>query len=178
MALPEPNPNSTALVTGASSGIGAEIARGLARRGHGVTLAARREERLSDLAEEIAGEHDVRAETISCDLAKAASRGRLPGRVADLGLDVEILINNAGFATNGPFDKSDADREIEQVRVLVETPVALTRAFLPAMVKRRRGGILNVASTAGMQPLPYSAGYSAAKAYVKTFSEALHAEVK
>ena len=110
-------------------------------------------------------------------MAKPAARGRLPGRIADLGLDVEILVNNAGFATNGAFHESDPERELEQVRVLVEAVVALSSAFIPAMVDRGRGAVLNVASTAAMQPLPYSAGYSAAKAYVLTFSEALHQEL-
>ena len=177
MTLPPPQPSSTALITGASAGIGAEIARELARRGHGVVLVARRKPRLEQLAKELRAEHGIRAEVIACDLAKPAQRGRLPGRVADLGLDVEILVNNAGFATGGPFAQSDPERELEQVRVLVEAPVALTSAFLPAMVERGRGGVLNVASTAGMQPLPYGAGYSAAKAYVLTFSEAIHQEV-
>jgi uncharacterized protein len=178
VSLPEPNPSSAALVTGASSGIGAEIARELARRGHGVILVARRKERLDELAAELRSTYEVRAETLGCDLAKTASRDRLPGRVASLGLDVEVLVNNAGFATGGPFAESDPERELDQVRVLVEAPVALTSAFLPAMVQRRRGAILNVASTAGMQPLPYSAGYSAAKAYLMTFSEAVHQEVR
>lgn len=178
MSLPEPDSGSAALVTGASSGIGAEIARELAKRGHGVILVARRKERLDELAEELRSQHDVRAEPLGCDLANPTSRDRLPGRVQSLGLEVEILVNNAGFATSGPFAESDPERELEQVRVLVEAPVALTSAYLPAMVKRGRGAILNVASTAGMQPLPYSAGYSAAKAYVLTFSEALHHEVR
>ncbi len=178
MSLPQPSASSAALVTGASAGIGAEIARELARRGHGVILVARRKERLDELAAELTAAHGIRAETLGCDLSKAASRQRLPGRVQSLGLDVEILINNAGFATGGPFAQSDPERELEQVRVLVEAPVALTSAFLPAMVRRGRGAILNVASTAGMQPLPYSAGYSAAKAYVLTFSEAIHQEVR
>ncbi len=176
MSLPNANPSSAALITGASAGIGSEIARELAARGHGLILVARRKERLTTLAEELSEEHGVRAETIACDLAKPASRARIPGRVAELGLDVEVLVNNAGFATNGRFDESDAGRELEQVRVLVEAVVGLTSAFLPGMVRRGRGAILNVASTAGMQPLPYSAGYSAAKAYVLTFSEALHQE--
>jgi short-subunit dehydrogenase len=164
-------------VTGASAGIGAEVARELARRGHGVVLVARRKDRLDALAEELEDEYGVRAETIASDLSKPASRSRIPGRINELGLDVEVLVNNAGFATGGPFYEGDPARELEQVRVLVEAVVALTSAFLPEMVRRRRGGVLNVASTAAMQPLPYAAGYSAAKAYVLTFSEAVHQEV-
>jgi len=177
LALPTPSPKSAALITGASSGIGAAIAQQLAQRKHTVVLVARRKQRLQKLAEELSGEYGVRAETISCDLSKPAPRGRLPGQIEELGLSVDVLINNAGFATGGPFADSDPGRELEQVRVLVEAPVALTSAFLPGMVSRRRGAILNVASTAAMQPLPYAAGYSAAKAYVLTFSEAVHQEV-
>ena len=164
-------------MTGASAGIGSSIARELAARGHALVLVARRKPRLVELADELSREHGVRVEPIPCDLGKPASRGRLPGKIEELGLDVEILVNNAGFATNGAFHESDPERELEQVRVLVEAVVALTSAFVPAMVKRGRGGVLNVASTAAMQPLPYSAGYSAAKAYVLTFSEAIHQEL-
>jgi uncharacterized protein len=178
VSLPKPSPTSAAVVTGASAGIGTEIARELASRGHGLVLVARRKPRLVDLAQELSRDHGIRVEAVACDLGKPASRARLPGRVAELGLDVEILVNNAGFATNGPFHESDSERELEQVRVLVEAVVGLTSAFLPGMVRRGRGGVLNVASTAGMQPLPYSAGYSAAKAYVLTFSEAIHQEVR
>ncbi len=165
-------------MTGASAGIGSHIARELASRGHNVVLVARRRERLQALADELAAQTGVRAEAIACDLSKPSPRGKLPNQIKDLGLDVEILVNNAGFATGGPFHESPAARELEQVRVLVEAVVALTRAFTPEMVERRRGAILNVASTAGMQPMPYSAGYSAAKAYVLTFSEALHQELR
>ena len=165
-------------MTGASAGIGSEIARLLSARGHNLVIVARREERLVALAEKLSEEHGVRVETVTCDLGEAVSRARIPGRVEDLGLDVEILVNNAGFATGGPFYEADLDRELEQVRVLVEAVVYLTRVFSPGMVDRGRGGILNVASTAGMQPMPYSAGYSAAKAYVLTFSEALHQEMR
>jgi uncharacterized protein len=178
LSLPKPTPSSAALVTGASAGIGGEIAKLLATRGHNLVLVARRKERLVALADELAEQHGVRAETIACDLGKAASRGKLPGQIDELGLDVEILVNNAGFATGGPFHEADPERELEQVRVLVEAPLVLTRMFSPAMVQRGRGAILNVASTAGMQPMPYSAGYSAAKAYVLTFSEALHQELR
>jgi uncharacterized protein len=177
MSLPEPRSDAAALVTGASAGIGAEIAHELARRGHQLILVARRQDRLDALAETIRQEHEVRAETISCDLASATARARIPGQVEKLGLEVDVLINNAGFATSGPFHKSDPERELEQVRVLVEAVVDLTRAFVSGMVERGAGAILNVASTAGMQPLPYNAGYSAAKAYVLTFSEALHQEL-
>jgi short-subunit dehydrogenase len=142
-----------------------------------VILVARRKQRLQELADELSAEHGIRAETISCDLAKPAARGRLAGQVQQLGLQVEILINNAGFATGGAFAQSDPERELEQVRVLVEAVVALTSTFLPDMTSRGQGAILNVASTAAMQPLPYAAGYSAAKAYVLTFSEAVHQEV-
>jgi uncharacterized protein len=178
MGLPELTSTSTALVTGASAGIGAEIAKLLAARGYTLVLVARRKERLLALARQLNEQHGVRVETISADLSKPTPRGRIPGRIEELGLDVEILVNNAGFATGGPFDKADPERELEQVRVLVEAPVALCSAFLPAMVERGRGAILNVASTAGMQPMPYSAGYSAAKAYMLTFSEALHQELR
>jgi uncharacterized protein len=178
MSLPEPRPSSAALVTGASAGIGAEIARELAARGHNLVLVARRKDRLDDLAEELSTKHGIRAETVSCDLGKATTRKKLPAQIKPFELDVEILVNNAGFATNGAFHKSDPERELEQVRLLVEAPVALTSMFAPAMVKRGRGGILNISSTAGMQPLPYSAGYSAAKAYLLTFSEAIHQELR
>lgn len=178
MSLPEPSPSSVALVTGASSGIGSAVARELAGRGHGLVLVARRKNLLDELAAELTAEHGVRAEALTCDLAKAPSRERLPKRIALLGLDVEILVNNAGFATGGPFHESDPTRELEQVRVLVEAVVGLSSAFLPGMVERGRGAVLNVASTAGMQPLPYSAGYSAAKAYVLAFSQALHHELR
>ena len=101
-----------------------------------------------------------------------------PPASQSLGLTVSVLVNNAGFATGGAFYQSDPARELDQVRVLVEAPMALCSAFLPEMVRRGSGAVLNVASTAGMQPLPYSAGYSAAKAYMLTFSEALHEELK
>ena len=178
MGLPRPSPETAALVTGASAGIGSRIARELAARGHGVVLVARRKDRLEALARELSDKHGVSAATIACDLSKPAVRGRLPGRVKELGLRVEILINNASFATGGAFHESDPARELEQVRVLVEAVVALSSAFIPEMVDRGRGAVLNVASTAAMQPLPYSAGYSAAKAYVLTFSEALHQELR
>src|SRR5258706_3222428 len=138
MSLPKPSRSSAALITGASAGIGAEVARELARRGHGVVLVARRKQRLNDLAEELSAEYGIRAETIASDLSKPASRSRIPGRITKLGLDVDILVTNPGFATGGSFAKSDPARELEQVQVLVEAVVALTSAFLPKMVERGR----------------------------------------
>jgi short-subunit dehydrogenase len=178
VSLPEPRPSSAALVTGASAGIGAAVARELAARGHNLVLVARRKDKLDELGDELAAEHRIRTESLGCDLTKSASRDRLAGRVAGLDLEVDILVNNAGFATGGPFHEADPEREIDQVKILVEAPVALCSAFLPDMIRRGHGAVLNVASTAGMQPLPYSAGYSAAKAYMLTFSEALHQEVR
>ena len=177
MSIPSPRDGGAALVTGASAGIGTAIARSLAERGHDLIIVARRKKRLDELAAELTGAHGVRVEALGCDLGNAASRARLPSRISGLGLEVDVLVNNAGFATGGAFHESDAEREIEQVRVLCEAVVALSSAFLAAMVERGEGAILNVASTAAFQPLPYSAGYCAAKAHVLAFSEALHAEV-
>jgi hypothetical protein len=178
VSLPEPTPRTAALVTGASAGIGAAIARELAQRGHSLVLVARRKPKLDELAAALTSEFGVRAVGLGCDLAKPASRKRLPARVQALELEVSVLVNNAGFATGGAFHESDPERELEQVRILVVAPVALTSDFVPAMVRRGAGAVLNVASTAGMQPMPYSAGYSAAKAYVLAFSEALHQELR
>ncbi len=178
MSVPRPSASSAALITGASAGIGRAIAHELAGRGHNLILVARRKPQLQALAEELTEAHKIRAETVACDLAKTASRGRLQGQVTRLGLEVDVLVNNAGFATGGAFHESDSERELQQVRLLVEAVVDLTSTFVPPMVERRRGAVLNIASTAGMQPMPFSAGYAAAKAYVLSFSEALHYELR
>jgi uncharacterized protein len=161
---------STALITGASSGIGAEFARQLSARGHHVTLLARREDRLRALAAEL-GEADV----VACDLTDGDAVAALPERI---GRPVEYLVSNAGFATGNAFIGNDLAEELRQVRLLCEATVHLCGLFLPPMVERGGGTIIVVASTAGMQPLPYSAGYSAAKAHSLTFAEALHEEVR
>jgi short-subunit dehydrogenase len=178
MALPDPDPGSTCLVTGASSGIGAEIARGLARRGHGVTLAARREERLRELADEISEKHGVRAETISVDVSDIDARKRLKGDIDELGLTVEVLVNNAGFGSGGPFATLDAEEEASIIRTNVEAVVALTGHFLPDMIERGRGAILNLASLISFQPVPFQATYGASKAAVLSHTEALHEELR
>jgi short-subunit dehydrogenase len=176
MSLPDPSSESIALVTGASSGIGEEFARQLSQLGHRVALVARREERLRELAGELGG--DERAVVLSADLASPEDRDRLAGRIDELGAQVDILVNNAGFGIFKPFAESGHEAEVKQLRVLSEAVVDLMARYLPGMVKRGRGAVINVASTAGFQPLPYNAGYSAAKAHVLMLSEAVHAEVK
>jgi short-subunit dehydrogenase len=176
MALPPPTATATCLVTGASSGIGADIARELAGRGLGVTLVARREDRLKELAKELEST-GVRVEIVAADVADPDARAKLIDTINRRGLDVEVLINNAGYGSGGPFHELDAESETAMVRVNCEAVVALTRHYLPAMLERGRGAILNVGSTAGEQPLPRQATYSATKAFVNTFSDALHAEL-
>ncbi len=177
MPLPPPSPTTTALVTGASSGIGADLARELAARGHGIVLVARRADRLGALAAELREAHGVRAEALACDLTDPAARDALPGRVQELGLTVEVLVNNAGYGSSGPFVELDAAAETAMVRLNCEAVVALTRAYAPEMVGRGRGAILVVASSAGMQPIPGQATYAASKAFALSFAEALHAEL-
>jgi len=178
MALPPTQPSSTCLVTGASSGIGEEIARELARRGHGVTLVARRADRLAELAEELTESHGIRAETVGCDLNDGDGRESMIDEVADRGLTVEVLVNNAGFGSGGAFHELDLEGETGMVRTNVEVVVALTGAYLPGMVERRRGAVLNLASLIAFQPVPYQATYGASKAFVLAFSEAIHEELR
>jgi short-subunit dehydrogenase len=177
MALPAPDPASTCLITGASSGIGVEFARQLAARGHGVFLVARREDRLRELAREIAQKHGVHAEFAACDLEDTAQCAALPGRVSERDLTVEVLVNNAGFSTVGDVH-TNPDRQLGMIRVNCDALVALTCAFLPAMTERGRGAVINVASMASFQPIPSQAVYAATKAFVLSFSESVHSEVR
>jgi uncharacterized protein len=177
MALPQPSSDATALITGASSGIGTELARGLARRGHGVALVARRTDRLEALASELRSRYAIRAETIGCDLGVASERDRVVEAVGEQGLTVEILCNNAGFGTAGRFVKLNQDREVSMVRLNCEAVVDLCGRYAPEMVGRGRGAILNVASTAAFQPIPGQSTYAASKAMVLSFTEALHQEL-
>jgi short-subunit dehydrogenase len=178
MALPPPSPESTCLVTGASSGIGSELARGLATRGHGLTLVARREERLRDLAAEIGKKHDVRIEVVTADVSDGAERGRLAQDISGRGLTVEVLVNNAGFGSGGAFVGLDGERETEMVRTNVEAVVGLSSAYLPGMVERGRGALLNIGSLISFQPVPFQATYGASKAFVLSFTDALHEELR
>jgi short-subunit dehydrogenase len=178
MALPPTRPGSTCLITGASSGIGAELARGLAARGNGVTLVARREERLRELATELTEDHGVLAEVVAGDVSTAEGRAALQAAIAERDLEVEVLVNNAGFGSGGRFTELDGEREAEMVRTNVEAVVALSAAYLPAMVERGRGAVLNVASLIAFQPVPFQATYGATKAFVLSFTDALHEELR
>ena len=178
MALPPPSPGSTVLVTGASSGIGADIARELADRGHAVTLVARREDRLTALAQELETKRHVRTDVIACDLSDAAARERLIDEIRARGLEVSVLINNAGFGTAGPFQDLDLDGELQMVRTNVEAVVHLCGVYIPPMITRGTGAVMNVASTAGFQPLPRQSTYSASKAFVLSFTEVLSSDLK
>jgi uncharacterized protein len=166
-----------ALVTGASSGIGEAIARELASRGYGLALAARREERLVTLGDELSGRHGVRAEPIACDVTTAAGRDALAERVADAGLEVEILVNNAGFGGGGNVAGADRERLVEMVQVNCEAVLDMQARYLPGMVERDRGAVMNIASMAAFQPIPGTATYAATKAFVLSLSEAIHAEL-
>jgi short-subunit dehydrogenase len=176
-ALPAPSPSTAALVTGASSGIGVDLARELAGRGHGVVLVARRGDRMEQLATELRATHGIRAEVLTADLTDPAARDALPGRIAALDLTIEILINNAGYGSAGQFVDLDLASETDMVRLNCEAVVALSGAYAPAMVERGRGAILVVASSAAMQPIPGQAVYAASKAFALSFAEGLHEEV-
>jgi short-subunit dehydrogenase len=162
----------TALVTGASSGLGEQFARQLADRGHDLVVVARRAERL----EALAGELPTEATVIVHDLAEDPEG--LTAKVRDRGIEVGLLVNNAGFGTFGRAWEIPEGRDAELVRLNCEAVVVLTRAFLPAMIERRSGGVIVVASTAGMQPLPYEAAYAASKAFALSYTEALSEELR
>ena len=177
MALPPPAADRTALITGASSGIGEAIARELARRGHGVALVARRVDRLESLAVELRAA-GVQAHVLAADLSDRGARAALPDRIAELGLTADVLVNNAGFSTMGPVATSDPLAEMDMIEVDVMAVADLCSRFLPAMVQRGRGAVLNVASTGAFQPLPGQAAYGAAKAFVLSYSESLSGELR
>jgi uncharacterized protein len=169
----------TALITGASSGIGRAFARALAERGMSVVLIARSEERLRALATELSERHKIRAEVIAADLSQEAAIRQIQLEVQRRGLVIDLLVNNAGFATNGSFETLPTETDHQQVMVDVTAVVDLTHAFVPALLERSPGAaVINVASTAGFQPLPYMAVYGASKAFVLSFSQALAEEYR
>jgi short-subunit dehydrogenase len=165
-----------AVVTGASSGIGRELARGLGARGHPLVLVARRREVLHCLAKELNRAHGVRVEIRECNLADRAERAALRAELSSL--RVSVLCANAGFPTCGPVAENDPVREADEVEVNVVAVHELTLAVLPGMLERRAGAILITGSTAGAQPVPTAATYAATKAFANTFAEALHVELR
>jgi short-subunit dehydrogenase len=164
----------TALVTGASVGIGQQFALQLAERGHDVVLVARDAARLEALAKEIEGRNGARAEVLVADLTDPRQLETVEARVRS----VDLLVNNAGFGTFGPFRTLDIETETREINLNVIALVRLTHAAASAMAERGRGGILNVSSLAGFQPGPSNATYGATKAFVTSFTEAVHEEMK
>ena len=168
----------TALVTGASSGIGAAFARALAKSGHDLVLVARRADRLHALAEELRGVHQVRVEVLPADLLRPEAARELAEAVQALGMQVDLLVNNAGMGIHGPFLEHTAEDEARMIALNITALTALTRAFTGGMVERRTGAVINLASTAAFQAVPYFAVYAATKAYVLSFSEAIAEELR
>lgn len=167
-----------ALVTGASAGLGAELAWLFAADGYDVVLVARRRDKLDALAAAIETKHAVRAIVLVEDLTDAAAPARLVREIENLGVAIEFLVNNAGYGTSGSFADIDLTRELAMITLNVSALVELTRRLLPAMVARGSGRILNIGSTAGFQPGPFMACYYASKAFVNSFTEALAYELR
>lgn len=164
-----------ALVTGASSGIGEAFAKALAARGYDLVLVARRQDRLDQLSEDLEARHEIACTTVSFDLSVPHPGARLRALVDG---DVDLLINAAGFAVQGPFVDGDADEFARVLAVDIGSVVDLCHAFLPEMIRRRRGAIMNVSSTTAYQPVPTLAVYAAAKAFVVSFSQSLWYETR
>jgi len=170
--------SETVLVTGASSGIGAELARAFARGGSGLVLTARSVDRLEALAAELRAKHGVTVRVLAADLGVQEGPARLLQKLEQEGVQVDVLVNNAGYAGYGPFTETPWAHEAGMLQLNVVSLTELTKRLLPAMVARGRGGVLNVASTAAFQAGPLMAVYYATKAYVLSFSEALAEEVR
>ncbi|HVP03291.1 MAG TPA: SDR family oxidoreductase [Solirubrobacteraceae bacterium] len=177
MSLPVPSKESVVVVTGASSGIGAELTRQLAALGHDLVVVARREDRLQELADDVRVGHGVDVIVHAADLQLREARLALLGAVADQGRHIVGLANNAGYGSSGRAWELDLDHEEGEIQLNVAALHHLTLAVVPEMVRRRAGAVLNVASAAAFQPMPGMATYAATKAFVQSFSEALHAEL-
>ncbi|MDP9139891.1 MAG: SDR family oxidoreductase [Pseudomonadota bacterium] len=173
-----PHKSDCALITGASAGIGAEFARTFARHGHSLILVARRADKLEALAQELRQQYRIAIEVIPQDLGQAGAAEKLHQEVTQRGLAVNILVNNAGLLCRGAFAETDLAEQQALLQLNITVLTELTHRFLPAMVERGHGRILNLASSAAFQPLPWTATYAASKAYVLSFSEALSIEVK
>jgi short-subunit dehydrogenase len=175
--LPQPRPGSAALVTGASSGLGAELARSLAARGHDLVLVARRRDRLDALARGLRGQ-GVRVHAVDCDLTEPGAGEFLAAAVAERVLEISVLCNNAGAAIAGEFTTYRVERQVAVLRLNLEATVDLCGRFVPSMVRRGSGAVLNVGSLFSYAPAPRLATYAASKAAVYFFTEALHTELR
>lgn len=167
----------TALITGASAGLGRDFARLFASDGHDVVLVARRRDRLDELAAELAQAHGIKAHVLPTDLGNPSAPEAIADHLQAHGIEIEFLVNNAGFGSSGAFAELDTRRELEMITVNISALTHLTRLLLPAMLARGHGRILNLGSTAGFQAGPFMATYYATKAYVNHFSEALAHEL-
>lgn len=174
----EPGPRRTALITGASSGIGYELAKVFAAEGHDVALVARTKAALEELAEELSKEHSIDAWSFQVDLSDPAASGMIKDALDKRSLNVDFLVNNAGMGARGTFSELDLNLQLEILQVNMTSLTHLTRLLLPGMVGRKRGRVLNVASTAAFVPGPLMAVYYASKAYVLSLSVALAEELK
>lgn len=177
MSIPNPTAGGTCLVTGASSGIGVEIARELAARGYNVTLAARRVERLETLAKDLAAEYDIEATPVQCDVTDDAQVERMLAEIDKSGKQIDILINNAGMGSEGRFATCSYESQVGQVDLNCRAVVGLTHRVVQGMVERGTGGVMIVASTAAFQPMPRQSVYAATKAFALSFGEAMHQEL-
>jgi uncharacterized protein len=173
-----PNARPVALVTGASSGIGHAFVLALADRGHDVVLVARDTARLEALAKELRDAYGAGAEVLTADLSDPTALAAVEARLSDPERPIDLLVNNAGFGTSGHFSTLDVDREQQEIELNVLALVRLTHAALGPQVERGRGGVINVASIAAYQPTPGNATYGATKAFVRSFSQAIHEELK
>jgi short-subunit dehydrogenase len=168
----------TALITGASSGIGAELAKEFGRRGTNLVLVARRKDRLDAVAVEIRAESSVNVAVVAQDLSTPNSAAELEAKLRSTRTQVDVLINNAGFGTHGRFVNEDRYRVRDEISLNVSALVDLTAAFLPGMIARDFGVVVNIASTASFQPVPGLAVYAATKAFVRSFTEAVWGEIE
>ncbi|NNG15816.1 MAG: SDR family oxidoreductase [Gemmatimonadales bacterium] len=177
MPIDQTASRETALITGASSGIGLELARLFAAGGYDLVLVARRNEALLALAEDFHTRHGVDVQVLARDLNRSSAPHDIVEMMLADGIHVDVVVNNAGVGARGAFAELDLQRQMDMIQVNVTALTLLTRLFLPGMLARNRGGILNVASTAAFQPGPFMAVYYATKAYVQSFTEAIAEEV-
>ena len=178
MARKKPGEGQTALVTGASMGIGVDLAECFAKDGYDLILTARSEAALNEVADRLAQKYKVKAATIALDLGQHGAGHRLADQIKSRGLAVDVLVNNAGYGIAGGLDGSDEAGQLGMIDLNVRALVELTHIYWPAMLANKRGGVLNVASTAAFQPGPLMAVYYASKAFVLSFSEALWREAQ